>query len=196
MKSYVKTLMLAPVFLLSLTACEAKLSEEKARERAAGYDLAAVQEKYESVTVKGEVKVKKREGVFAEGGIMGSMVDLIVSGFEGDNEPSSVEEGFFTSDTIDEMLSSQEGAEAELSYYAYKKTGLKVVGVAKADSASESASGNGTSKATLYVLDDGRLEKGNGSIEMSFAGGEGTGISMSGALSLTFNLTYTWNAKK
>ena len=51
MKALARALVLAPVVLLSLTACE-KLSDDKAQERINGYSLKDVSDKYASVDIK------------------------------------------------------------------------------------------------------------------------------------------------
>jgi len=193
MKSFVKALVLAPVMVLALTACEAKISEDEAKERANGYDLAAVSEKYASFDSKGEVKIKKRTGVFEEGGIMASVVDIMVEAIDGEHKDQEVASGFFTLADISSISGGEEG-EVEITYYSYKKSGLKIVSNTKINMEEEGIAETGSTKTTSYILDDGRMEKGTGSTEMKVSGSM-AGITIEGELSLTYSVSYTWNAK-
>ena len=192
MKSFAKkAVVLMPVMLLSLTAC-GKLSEDQAKERAKGYNLAAVQEKYASVDIKSEIKVNKRTGVFEEGGLMSSMADTLIDVFEGENgDGQDVSEGFMGELTFD---SGDLGKEVEVEYYGYKKTGLKITVNGKTDETTEGITEKIEVHETIFVLDDGRMEKGNGSMKMNVSGTY-MGLSMEGVLDFSFKVSYSWNKK-
>ena len=189
MKSFTKALVLAPIFLLSLTAC-GKISEDQAKERVKGYNAAEVAEKYASYDIKGEAKVTKRSGVFAEGGLMASIADTLIEAFNTDEKGNDVAGGIFTTGSLDIGSADQ----VEMTYYAYKKTGLKVVANIDADETTEGMSEKVKGKETIYVLDDGRIEKGDGNMSMTVSGSY-AGINLEGELAFTFKMSYKWNAK-
>ena len=194
MKTLRKLLVLAPVLVMSLTACEAKIDEAKAAERAKAYNVAEVSTQYKSLDQKSECKVNKNTGVFADGGMLGSVVTLLKTALNNEEKGIDPAEGIYTAAAFAELASgaSIEGAKTSISYYAYKSTGLKIVGEAKADQNSSGMKMTGSSKATMYVLDDGRIEKGSGSVKMNVTG-EAAGVKLEGALDLSFTVTYTWN---
>ena len=194
MKTLRKLLVLAPVMVMSLTACEAKIDEAKAAERAKAYNVAEVSTQYKSFDQKSECKVNKNTGVFADGGMLGSVVTLLKTALNNEEKGIDPAEGIYTAAAFAELASgaSIEGAKTSISYYAYKSTGLKIVGEAKADQNSSGMKMTGSSKATLYVLDDGRIEKGSGAVKMNVTGDVG-GVKLEGALDLSFTVTYTWN---
>ena len=191
MKALNKALVLAPVVLLSLTAC-GKLSDDKAQERMEGYSLKEVEDKYASVDIKSDVKINKRTGSFAEGGLMSSIVDLMVEGLSEDQKGAPVEEGFFTMALDVESLTGSEDVSVE--YYAYKKTGLKIVSTTNINEDESGVKTTGSAKTTVYILDDGRIEKGEGSMKIDASGSAGI-VSLDGTLDFSFKFTYTWNAK-
>ena len=88
-KSFVKVLALAPVMLVALTACQASLSSDKAKERAAGYDSAVLAD-YDSVTVKTTYSNIKATGQFEK------MADLL----EDDEYNDQPENNFCTEEAI------------------------------------------------------------------------------------------------
>lgn len=195
MKSLVKkSLILMPVMLLSLTAC-GKLSNEQAQERINGYSLANVSEKYASVDIKSECKVNKRTGVFAEDGLMGSVASMIIEALTQDEKAADVSDGFFTADAIDVSgMEDEEGYETKIEYFSYKGNGLKVVSTGSGDVSEEGIKEKVSAKSTVYVFDDGRMEKGDGSMKMSVSGSY-LGLTLEGDLDLSFKVSYSWNKK-
>ena len=186
-KTFVKLLTLAPVVLVALTACESKLSAEKASERAKGYDAVAVSEDYASYDVETKLDVKKRTGVFAEDGLLAFVVEATIAAANNntkDNEPAT---GVFDESAIKD----EEDDGVTLTYYSYKKTGLKIVTVTDKKSSESGANLLTKGKSTTYVLDDGRLEKGNGNIKMSIDA-SGSGIKLEGEFEAEFSSKYTW----
>ena len=193
-----KLFVFAPVMLLSLTACEAKIDEAKAKERAKEYNATEVAKKYKSFDEKTEFKITKQSGDFAKGGKLYSLVALIEA-FATDMEEKdvAVEEGMYTTTAFDDLLeSAQETVKGEpvLEYYSYKSTGLKVVANIKQDTEEDGLKSKGDAKVTMYVLDDGRIEKADGLIKMSMEGkyplAEGD---VKGSFEMTIKATYTWN---
>ena len=193
MKALTKALVLAPVVLLSLTAC-GKLSDEKAQERINGYSLSDVAAKYASVDIKSDVKVNKRTGVFAEDGALAAIVNTVIKALDQSAEGAAVAEGFFTMDAIDAGEAAADNDDINLEYYGYKKTGLKIVATTKSEVDSGGLKEKTDSKSTVYVLDDGRMEKGNGSMKMS-ASGSYLGFTAEGSLDISYKVSYKWNAK-
>ena len=195
MKSFTKALVLAPVAIFALTACEATLSENQVKERAANYNLAEVSQNYTSVTGKATIKINKRTGSFAKDGIMGFLADALIeaSTEEGEQtlDPASA---FFAYGDIEESLASSgvSGAEVKINYYSYKSTGLKLVASSSINQSESGITMKGSGKTEMYVLDDGRLEKSVGSIKMDVSG-KSSGIDLKGSLDFTFTSTYTWN---
>ncbi len=191
-KSFVKLLTLAPVALVALTACEAKLSEDKAKERAEGYDPAVV-ENYESVTIKTSYSKKEAKG---------SIFEMMIEFLEDDEYEEDPELCFFTLDLVDEAA-AEIGDEGELTttYYSYKKTGLKVVingNVKKEKTDDEPYSMEMKTSSTIYVLDDGRIEKQEMSISGKSEGSMevfGQTFDFSGSIDVKGTQTFTWNAK-
>ncbi len=188
MKSFVKALVLAPVMLVALTACQSKLSDEKAQERAKGYDAAAVAEKYASVDIKSEFNVKKRTGVFAEDGLLAFIVNAAIEAGTRDEKGLDPTNGIFV------MSDASQTEGITLEYYAYKKTGLKIVTKTDTDQTESGVKMKGTSSGATYVLDDGRYEKGDGKGKMSVEG-SGSGLSLTGEFEFTSKVVYTWHAK-
>ena len=101
MKSFVKVLALAPAMLVALTACEAKIDEEAAKERVAAYDAAAVAEKYEEVEIAMSAKVNKATGVFGKDGILEALTEVFKSVDEKETMPA--EYGMFTFESVDDI---------------------------------------------------------------------------------------------
>lgn len=185
-----RVLALAPAILvLSLAACAgAKLSEDKAKERAQAYDPAAVVEKYASVEITAKVEIKKNTGVFADGGLMSSVVSALKAQagthtYEGQQMAAFVLEA----DDIGDM-GDQEGY--TITYYSYKSKGLKIE--TKVDTEEDGMKMKGTTNS--YVLDDGRMEKGDSKMAMSVAA-SAAGVSMEGELEYTMSQTAKWTAK-
>lgn len=194
MKTLRKLLVLAPVMVMSLTACEAKIDEAKAAERAKAYNVAEVSTQYKSFDQKSECKVNKNTGVFADGGLLYSVVSILEAGLNAEEKGLDADEGVYTAAKFAEVVSSASvnGAKAEISYYAYKTAGLKIVSSAKVDMNSSGTKTSGSSKAEMYVLDDGRIEKASGAVKMNVSG-EAGGVKLNGALDLSFTVTYTWH---
>ena len=190
-----KLVVLAPVMLLSLTACEAKLDDAKAQERAATYDAAKVSETYKSYDQKGKCDVKKQTGIFADDNpIMGKIIKAMKDALNNEQKGLAPETGIYTAGAFDELVKSvsTEGAgKATLSYYAYKSSGLKIVAEAKNGKDDNDGMTGGT-KVAMYVLDDGRIEKASGSIKLNVSAST-AGVSMEGALDMSFSMNYTWN---
>ena len=194
MKSLRKIFVLAPAMLLALTACEAKMDEAKAKERMESYDAAKVAETYKSFDEKMEIKFTKKTGDFAKGGKMYDQV-VLLEALMGEGQTSKdqpVDEGVFDANTINEFGSSATAVgvgslgDYELAYYSYKTTGLKVT--ATADAVAEGAKVKAS--ASMYVHDDGRIEKANAKISMTYSEGD-----YKGTLEMSINATYTWNKK-
>lgn len=196
MKKFVKALVLAPVMLVALTACESKMSNEKAQERAKGYD-AAVLANYENVTVATKYSNVKAEGTYE------SRKDSLKDG-EVTQQP---EECFCTEAHIKSLEDGGEGGiqieglnmdtKTTVEYYSYKKTGLKIVVKTAGQGTVGALTYDSKSTATYWVLDDGRMEK---SETKNSVKTEGTmtvvvTIDMSGSMSYTSKSTFTWNAK-
>ena len=193
MKALTKALVLAPVVLLSLTAC-GKLSNEKAQERINGYSLSDVAAKYASVDIKTDLKINKRTGVFAEGGLLASLVNIMTNALNQNEEGANVAEGFFTMDAIDAGEAAADSDNINLEYYGYKKSGLKIVASTKSSVDTAGIKEDTDSKTTVFVLDDGRMEKGEGSVKVS-ASGDVAGIKAEGNLDISYKISYKWNTK-
>lgn len=190
MKTYIKTLFLAPVVLVALTACEAKMSAEKAEERAKGYDAAAVSEQYASFDVYSKPDVKKATGLFdPKTGALNFMTQMLTGDLDEKDQP--VEEGVYV---YGDGNTDGEDESVETTYYSYKKTGLKIVVVSTLDQDQNGIKVKGKSTQVAYVLDDGRLEKSTLHAKMSADGSVG-GVSVTGELEVKATVTYTWNAK-
>jgi len=194
MKTLRKLFVLAPVMIMSLTACEAKIDQAKAAERAKDYNTAEVSTQYKSFDQKSECKVNKNTGVFADGGLLSSVVTILKEGLNSEEKGLDPAEGVYTAAKFAEVVSqaSIEGAKAEISYYAYKSTGLKIVSSAKMESNSNGNKTSGSAKTEMYVLDDGRVEKAGGAVKMNVSG-ETAGVKLNGVLDLSFTVTYTWH---
>ena len=196
MKTLRKLLVLAPVMVMSLTACEAKIDEAKASERAKGYNATEVAKEYKSFDQKSTCKVNKNTGVFADGGLYGALIiPLLKEALNTEEKDLPADQGVYTTAAFAELMSAantEDNAKTTISYYAYKDTGLKIVGEAKAEESSEGIKSKGTSKVEMYVLDDGRIEKGSGYIKMSMSGSS-SGVKVDGELDMSFNITYTWH---
>lgn len=200
MKSFVKVLALAPAMLVALTACEAKIDEEAAKERVAAYDAAAVAEKYEEVEIAMSAKVNKATGVFGKDGILEALTEVFKSVDEKETMPA--EYGMFTFESFDDLVEEVNSASAntanakvELNYYSYKSTGLKVVASASAKMEEEGAKASYSTSVTEYVHDDGRIEKADASFKISMSG-KSAGISVDGTLDVSMKLTTKWVAAK
>ena len=188
-KTFVKLLTLAPVMLVALTACESKLSADKAKERAKGYDTAAVAEKYASYDVETKFDVKKRTGVFAEGGLFSLAVETVISAMNRNSKGNEPATGVMSESSIKD--GETEGV--TVTYYTYKKSGLKIVTVTDMNKSESGANIITKGKSTTYVLDDGRSEKGNGNIKMSL-GASSSGITLEGEFEAEYSIKYIWNA--
>ena len=188
-KTFVKLLTLAPIMLVALTACESKLSTDKAKERTKGYDSAAVAEKYASYDVETKFDVKKRTGVFAEGGLLSSIVEATISAMNRNSKGNEPATGVMSENSVNE----KETEGVTVTYYTYKKSGLKIVTVTDMNKSESGANIITKGKTTSYVLDDGRAEKGNGNIKMSLAA-SGSGITLEGEFEAEFSTKYVWNA--
>lgn len=203
MKSLRKLFVLAPVMLMSLTACEAKIDEAKAKERVNAYDSAKVEEKYESCDVTMKVDIKKNTGAFAEGGSMYMFVSLMKEmNDDGEQKGQAAEEYVYTSEMFETLMTSfssvsGETKNAEVTYYSYKSNGLKISGSAKLDQEYQGAKMSGSVKAELYVLDDGRVEKEKATMNLKISGGETDEVKKTnGELNLSLSASVKWNAKK
>ena len=190
-KSFVKVLTLAPVMLVALTACQASLSSDKAKERAAGYDV-AVLDNYASVKV-----TEKYSDVEATG-----VLETMGAAFEDNESDVEPEEAFCTEAAI-ELIDAQAGEHTSdsglvtkntIQYFAYKKTGLKIVVKSEASGKMSGLNASGKGEQTIWVLDDGRLEKENRSSDLKVEGAA-SGITMTGTLKYKLAATYTWTAK-
>lgn len=196
MKSLRKLFVFAPVMLLSLTACEAKIDEARAKERIYAYKPSDVATNYKSVDIKMEIKVKKNTGAFAEDGSLYSVVSLLsLFDFEQKGEP--VESGIFTTSTVDEMMASlnsavKDGDAANVTYYSYKTSGLKIVADAKQTSNAFGPTIDSSSKMEIYVGDDGRIEKASGSSKLNCKGASKED-KVDGVLDYSLVGTFTWN---
>ena len=194
MKSLRKIFVLAPAMLLALTACEAKMDEAKANERIQSYDAAKVAETYKSYDEKMEIKFTKKTGDFAKGGKMYDQVVLLeaLMGEGSAEKDQPVADGVFTTNSIAELGASASSVGAKgldgytFNYYAYKTTGLKVT--ATADAEQEGAKIKAS--ASMYVHDDGRIEKADAKVSMTYNSAE-----MKGTLEMSLKMTYTWNKK-
>ena len=197
MKSLTKFFLFVPVMFMSLTACGAKLDESAALERANSYSVSEVETNYKSVDVKFESKINKNTGVFADDGLMGIITLLLKEATNTDEKNLPVEEYVFTKDSISDLISDfafeTEDAVADVTYYAYKGNGLKVDAIASSEGEEDEGTYKVNVKATMYVLDDGRIEKMSGSMLMDFKG-ESMGVSMEGVLDFSFTATLKWNA--
>lgn len=194
-KSFVKVLALAPVMLVALTACQASLSSEKAKERAAGYD-AAVLDNYASVTVKTKYTNVKATGIYES-----------MSSYYQDGEETEEPEAAFCTQAEIEMIDAQAGEHKDdsgltmkttVQYYAYKKTGLKIVAKSEGKGTVSGVEMTSKQNQTIWVLDDGRLEKIEMSADASSKGEITVGavsVDASGTLKYNAKATYTWNAK-
>ena len=187
MKSFVKALVLAPAMLVALTACQSKLSDEKAKERADGYKPAEVAEKYESVDVKSDVDVKKRTGVFAEDGLLAALVNTAIEAATRDDKGLEPSAGIFV------MSDAEQTDGVTLEYYSYKKTGLKIVVKTDMDQKESGANIKITGTGNTYVLDDGRYEKGDSKVKM-FVDANVGGVAFQGECEYTTKTVYTWHA--
>ena len=190
-----RVLALAPAILvLSLAACAgAKLSEDKAKERAEGYDAAAVVEKYASVEVTTKVDVKKNTGVFADDGLMAAYVKTIKAQAGTEKEEGDDLAEYVWDAKMGEMY-EQMGEGYSVTYYSYKSKGLKVE--VKIDAEVEETGMKQTSKGTAntFILDDGRMEKGDSNMKMTVSGSYG-GVTLEGELEYTMSMTAKWTAK-
>ena len=194
MKSLRKIFVLAPAMLLALTACEAKMDEAKANERIQSYDAAKVAETYKSYDEKMEINFTKKTGDFAKGGKMYDQVVLLeaLMGEGSAEKDQPVADGVFTTNSIAELGASASSVGANgldgytFNYYAYKTTGLKVT--ATADAEQEGAKIKAS--ASMYVHDDGRIEKADAKVSMTYNSAE-----MKGTLEMSLKMTYTWNKK-
>lgn len=190
-----KLVVLAPVMILSLTACEAKLDDAKVKERSDKYDAAKVAETYKSYDEKGKCDVKKQTGIFSDDSIvMGTIVKAMKSALNYEQKDQPASNGMYTTaafNTLIKSVSTEGFDSAGINFYAYKSSGLKIVGEAK-NGKDDNDGMTGSIKVSMYVLDDGRIEKSSGSIKMEVAKGSG-GVSMEGALDLSFNVSYTWH---
>ncbi len=190
MKS-LRLLTVAPALLvMTISACAgAKISHDKAKERAEGYDAAAVVEKYASVEVTTKVDVKKNTGVFADGGLLASVVKTIKAQ-EGTEKAEGDKVGLyvFSADEID-IYKDIEGY--TVTYYSYKSKGLKME--LKVDAETE---GVGKQKGTsnTYILDDGRVEKADTKMKIT-ASASAAGITMEGEFEYALSTTAKWTAK-
>ena len=109
-------------------------------------------------------------------------------------EGANVAEGFFTMDAIDAGEAAADSDNINLEYYGYKKSGLKIVASTKSSVDTAGIKEDTDSKTTVFVLDDGRMEKGEGSVKVS-ASGDVAGIKAEGNLDISYKISYKWNAK-
>ena len=198
MKSLRKIFTLAPVMLISLTACEAKLSDADAKKRIQSYNAEEVAKNYSTVSVDYDLKVNKKTGVFGKGGLLESLPESLEEAYEQASEtykdqPASV--GVITLDIVNSSTNSFSAlglsGEVKLTYYAYQNTGLKIVSESKINEDLEGMKMKASQSGTTYVFDDGRAEKADGKVKMNISGEYG-GLKLSGDFEATIAITYTW----
>lgn len=196
MKS-LRLLTIAPALLvMSLTACAgAKMDAEKAKEKADGYDAAAVVEKYSAVEVTTKVEIKKSTGVFGEGGILSAATAAIKAQAGTEKlEGEDVAEYVCSAEMVAHFADMGEQESYTITFYSYKSSGMKIE--VKNDGATTilgyDATGKGT--ANTYVLDDGRMEKGDSKQSIKVSGTK-AGIAVEGELEYTMSMTAKWTAK-
>ena len=195
-----KLFVFAPVMLLSLTACEAKIDEAKAKERAKAYNATEVAKNYKSFDEKLELKVTKKTGDFKEDGQLYALVAVMEAAAQAEEQKDvDVEKGMFVATSMDVLLnaaSSTVKGEPVLSYYAYKSSGLKIVADVKQDSDTNGLKTKASVKVSMYVHDDGKIEKADGVIKMSMEGKYSLiGVDtkdVKGTLEMSLKATYTW----
>ena len=198
MKNLRKLFVFAPIMVLSLTACEGKLSEDKVKERMNKYNASEVAEQYKTFDAIYKVTVTKKTGVFGEGGMLESVGNSIETMYDSSAEsfkdqPAS--NGVFTTSALSDSLLALDDLglkfDLKFTYYHYQSTGLKINTDAKADLDMSGYTMKVTAKSTMYVLDDGRIEKDNSTMKMSVSGDVG-GVKISGDLDADVDATYNW----
>ena len=161
MKNQAKSLVLLPVVLLSLTACEKAISEEEGKERLNNYSLADAKANYRSVMVKSTAKNENRTGEFKKGGMF---YDYFT--FENFNDEIDELDSFVLTEVVINrtmMLNDEDQTLPKVEYYTYKTTGLKIVAAKVQEYISaEGLLFNVSIKLIAYALDDGRIEKEEG----------------------------------
>ena len=193
MKNPAKSLVLLPVVLLSLTACEKAISEEEGKERLNNYSLADAKANYRSVMVKSTAKNENRTGEFKKGGMF---YDYFT--FENFNDEIDELDSFVLTEVVINrtmMLNDEDQTLPEVEYYTYKTTGLKIVAAKVQEYISaEGLLFNVSIKLIAYALDDGRIEKEEG-VAKAKVSGTINGKKISGNISGTQKVTITWNKK-
>ena len=197
MKALRKLFVFAPIMLLSLTACD-KLSDAKAKERIEKYNANEVAEQYKTFDAIYKITVTKKTGVFGKGGMLESVGETLETMYDDNadlfkDQPAS--NGVFTISALSDSLLALDDLglkfDLKFTYYPYQSTGLKINTDAKADLDMSGYTMKVTTKATMYVLDDGRIEKENSTMKMSVSGDMG-GVKLSGDLEANTNVTYNW----
>ena len=193
MKNQAKSLVLLPVVLLSLTACEKAISEEEGKERLNNYSLADAKANYRSVMVKSTAKNENRTGEFKKGGMF---YDYFT--FENFNDEIDELDSFVLTEVVINrtmMLNDEDQTLPEVEYYTYKTTGLKIVATkAQEYISAEGLLFNVSIKLIAYALDDGRIEKEEG-VAKAKVSGTINGKKISGNISGTQKVTIIWNKK-
>ena len=193
MKHLAKSLVLLPVVLLSLTACEKQISEEERLNRLNSYSLTDVKAKYDYVLIEARSKEEKRTGEFKEGGMF---YDFYT--FEDSIEMVYEFDSFVLSeDMINRtmMLNDEDETLPKVEYYSYKNTGLKVVATkSQKYTSNEGLTFDISIKMVAYTFDDGRIEKEEGTAKANVSGTIG-GKKVSGSISGIETAKITWNKK-
>ena len=199
MKALRKLFVFAPIMVLSLSACEAQLSEDKAKERINKYNASEVAKEYKTFDVNYKLTVNKKTGVFGEGGALETVTKSFETAFDMAEETykgQPATNGIFkVSSTSDALVAIDQlgfKMDAKFAYYPYKTDGLKIMTTASADVNENGMLMKLSSKGNTYVLDDGRLEKDESNIKMNVSG-EMLGLKVSGDLDISILTTYTWN---
>ena len=193
MKNLAKSLVLLPVALLSLTACEKQISEEERLNRLNSYSLADAKAKYDFVLIEAKSKAEKRTGEFKEGGMF---YDFYT--FEDSIEMAYEFDSFVLSEDMinrTTMLNDEDETLPKVEYYSYKNTGLKVVATkSQKYTSDEGLTFDISTKIVAYTFDDGRIEKEEGTAKAKVSGTIG-GKKVSGSISGTETAKITWNRK-
>ena len=195
MKTLRKLLIIASAFLLALTGCEAKIDEAKAMERTKGYDAQKVAETYKSVDIKCTSIVNKNTGAFAEGGIFYEELVLPMKGMLNISaEEQEADHYIYTGEMVESLMASVSNSKnkADVTYYAYKNTGLKISAVSNYEEENEGMKVKGGSKIEMFFLDDGRIEKATGSSKMDTSG-KYEEKDAKGSFNLSFIMKFTWH---
>ena len=186
MKALRKSLVLLPVALLALTACESKITSEAAKERMNSYSFETVKENYASVRVQVKNTYSNRTGAFKEGGLYANYI----TAKDIDEVMDDYSDYFCVQETLDAYFIAEatEVTPAEFTYYAYKKTGIKVVGTKTfKNGATDSTYLEINVKLVEYVLDDGRVEKMITDMALKLKG------EVTGSIKGHSVATFTWN---